>query len=54
MNDEPANTAEEVCPNFAENKQNCPCKSEDCPRKGWCCKCVAHHRASGGRTACMK
>lgn len=36
-----------------ENLANCPCSYPDCPRKGKCCDCVAHHREKGGIPACF-
>ena len=42
------------CPAYEANLENCPCDSEDCERRGLCCQCVAHHRASGKRPACMR
>lgn len=36
-----------------ENAQNCPCSYPSCPRKGFCCECVSHHRAKGGIPACF-
>lgn len=40
------------CPNLEENKKNCPCTYEPCPRKGWCCECLRYHLASGELPAC--
>ena len=42
------------CERYQENLENCPCASEDCPRKGICCECIAHHRSQQGKTACMR
>lgn len=36
-----------------QNLQNCPCSYPDCPRKGLCCECVAHHRKKGEIPACF-
>lgn len=35
-----------------ENKENCGC-TYDCPRKGLCCECVAHHRANNEVPGCF-
>lgn len=48
------NSADSVCPNREQNAANCPCKSEKCPRRGVCCECIAAHRASGTKVACMR
>ena len=36
-----------------ENLQNCSCSYPDCPRKGMCCECVAHHRIKNQIPACF-
>ena len=36
-----------------ENFVNCPCSYPDCPRKGMCCECVAHHRIKNEIPACF-
>lgn len=36
-----------------ENAANCPCSFPDCPRKGMCCECVAHHRKKNEIPACF-
>jgi hypothetical protein len=36
-----------------KNLENCPCSYPDCPRKGMCCECVAHHRSKGEVVACL-
>jgi hypothetical protein len=36
-----------------ENLVNCPCSYPDCPRKGMCCDCVAHHRIKKEIPACF-
>lgn len=43
------------CPNLEKNLKNCPC-TEDCPRKGKCCECIAYHRNSRQwpLTACLR
>ena len=35
-----------------ENLKTCPCTYPDCPRKGICCLCLAHHRAKEQLPAC--
>ena len=42
------------CPNLADNKKQCSCKSESCPRHGKCCECVKFHRDAGNKPACMR
>ncbi len=37
----------------AENKKQCNCSYEPCPRKGICCECVAYHRTQGELPACF-
>jgi len=37
----------------AENKKDCSCTYEPCPRKGLCCECVAYHRANGEIPGCF-
>ncbi|MFH1597971.1 MAG: hypothetical protein ABIB97_02785 [Patescibacteria group bacterium] len=34
-----------------KNKADCPC-THDCPRRGKCCECIAHHRVSDELPAC--
>ena len=36
-----------------ENAVNCACSFPDCPRKGMCCECVAHHRTKNEIPACF-
>ena len=31
----------------------CPCSATGCVRHGYCCQCVAHHRAKGQLPACF-
>jgi hypothetical protein len=35
-----------------ENKANCPCTYEPCPRKGRCCDCITYHLRSQELPAC--
>lgn len=37
----------------ANNKKNCNCSYEPCPRKGLCCECLTYHRNSGQLPACF-
>ncbi|MBN1671700.1 MAG: hypothetical protein JXR37_11730 [Kiritimatiellae bacterium] len=37
-----------------KNKADCTCKSEDCPRRGKCCECVAYHRAKDQLPGCLR
>ena len=36
-----------------ENRVNCTCSYPDCPRKGICCECIAHHRVKNEIPACL-
>lgn len=36
-----------------KNLKNCPCTYPDCPRKGKCCECIAHHRGKGELPGCF-
>jgi hypothetical protein len=36
-----------------QNKVDCSCTYEPCPRKGNCCQCVRHHRKKGQLPACF-
>jgi hypothetical protein len=42
------------CPNYEQNKAECPCEFTDCPRLGFCCECLRYHRAQGETTACER
>ena len=35
-----------------ENKRNCNCTNNSCPRKGACCQCLAHHLGKRELPAC--
>ncbi|VVB73906.1 Uncharacterised protein [uncultured archaeon] len=35
-----------------QNKRDCPCTYEGCPRKGVCCECLRHHLKSKELPAC--
>ncbi len=37
-----------------ENKNECPCPEEDCPRHGICCQCVMYHRNTNILPACLR
>jgi hypothetical protein len=54
MNEQNRADAGKDCPNYNENLETCPCESEDCPRRGFCCRCLAHHREKNSKTACMR
>lgn len=34
------------------NLKTCPCTYPGCPRKGFCCECIRHHREAGELPAC--
>lgn len=36
-----------------DNKNDCPCTSLSCSRRGKCCECVAHHRKRGEIPKCF-
>lgn len=36
-----------------ENKVNCACTYEGCPRKGKCCECIAYHKGRGELPGCL-
>jgi len=36
-----------------KNTARCGCTYDSCSRKGICCECVAHHRASGEIPGCF-
>ena len=35
------------CKNHEKNMAVCNCTYEPCPRKGYCCECIAYHMRSG-------
>lgn len=41
-----------ACPNREKNLKDCTC-TYPCERRGLCCECVAHHRASGKIPGCF-
>lgn len=36
-----------------DNTLRCTCTYPDCPRKGKCCECIAHHRNLGEVPGCL-
>jgi len=36
-----------------ENRANCNCTLEPCPRKGKCCECTSYHWKAGELPACV-
>lgn len=42
------------CANVEINQENCSCTSKDCPRRGFCCECIAAHRAKDQVPACLR
>lgn len=36
-----------------DNKENCTCTYEPCPRKGICCECIRYHRDPGELPGCL-
>ncbi len=41
------------CPRREENRLDCTCTYEPCPRKGNCCQCLAYHRRMGELPGCL-
>lgn len=41
------------CLHFEENRHTCTCTYEPCPRKGYCCQCIAYHREQGELPGCL-
>jgi len=39
--------------NKESNLKVCNCTYPGCPRKGICCECIAHHKASDQLPACF-
>ncbi len=35
------------------NLQECSCTYPGCPRKGFCCECISHHRKKGEVPGCL-
>ncbi len=35
------------------NRTDCPCTYESCPRRGKCCECVVYHRDKGQFPGCF-
>lgn len=42
------------CPNHDVNLQMCPCPSEDCDNRGFCCLCAQNHVSQGQKSFCMR
>lgn len=36
-----------------QNKKECTCTYEPCPRKGICCECILYHRKKGQVPGCL-
>ncbi len=41
------------CLHSEENLRRCTCTYEPCPRKGFCCQCIAYHRRMGEIPGCF-
>ncbi|MGC8872880.1 MAG: DUF6485 family protein [Chloroflexia bacterium] len=41
------------CRHHEENLKRCTCTYEPCSRKGFCCECLAYHRAMGELPGCL-
>ena len=42
------------CPNLETNREGCTCPNKGCPNHGFCCACVAQHRAGGNAPLCLR
>ncbi|MGB9668330.1 MAG: DUF6485 family protein [Thermosulfidibacteraceae bacterium] len=40
------------CKNYKKNLSMCNCSYEPCSKKGYCCECIAYHRARNELPAC--
>lgn len=40
------------CQHFDGNISKCNCTYEPCPRKGYCCQCIAYHLRNNELPAC--
>ena len=40
------------CKHLKKNMARCNCTYEPCSRKGYCCECLAYHKAAGELPAC--
>ncbi|MBL7156340.1 MAG: hypothetical protein ISS87_01955 [Candidatus Pacebacteria bacterium] len=41
-----------ICSNQEENKKNCNCTYDPCPRKGMCCECIKYHLSRNELPGC--
>jgi len=41
------------CLHSEDNRRKCTCTYEPCPRKGFCCQCIAYHRQMGELPGCL-
>ncbi|MCK8826946.1 DUF6485 family protein [Natroniella acetigena] len=41
------------CSELEDNKKECSCTYEPCPRKGNCCVCVKYHREKNEIPGCL-
>ncbi len=41
------------CKNYETNLERCGCTYSGCSRKGYCCECIAYHRAHGELPGCV-
>lgn len=41
------------CSNSKTNLSKCNCSYPGCSRKGYCCQCLAYHRANNELPACF-
>ena len=40
------------CKHYEENLARCNCTYTPCDKKGYCCECIAYHRAMNELPAC--
>ena len=41
------------CKNYEKNLKNCGCTYMSCGKRGYCCECIASHRAIGELPGCL-
>jgi len=41
------------CKNYQKNLEICACSYPGCSKKGYCCECIAYHKAAGQLPGCL-
>ncbi|MFH1406394.1 MAG: DUF6485 family protein [Candidatus Omnitrophota bacterium] len=41
------------CKNYKKNLSICTCTYDPCSRKGYCCECIAYHKANNQVPGCL-